>query len=859
MLKFFIILPLILQGGIVEDYREAESLLSKGLYGDARKAYEELIRNYRDSGYLSEFRFKIAETYIMEGKPQRAIHILRKLLEDEQGKYMEPEILVALGYCYLQVNNLKGVRFVLENLARFPVYEGDERVLLLKGALFYRNRTYEDAERILGSVFLPEGYLLQARTEARLGNLPDAIVASRTGYEKASSFILKGFLSFLESEALFLYGDYKGAILRAKRFVKEYGEHPLALYGQFILGVSHFKLGQDGEALDILSSLVDKPDFILSPEVSYYCGLSALSLGKYEDALKYFQKVRTYSAGRPLSIFAAFQMARAYHRMGKRNEVFLMASQFESFPISKVWEGIGNYLAGILYLDIGQLEDAEDKLLQVVEKYPYSRFKEPALALVLYACNLENDWDRTVALGHVFLEDISGSNSFWAGLFKLNLAEALYYTGNVTDAERLYAEIFQSYKLRRLLGSAEMGLAWTYLAEGREDEASSLFEALAGVASDDTTFLLQTHLGLGISEFNRGNFENALREFHSLELSFPELTEYLPDILYWKGLTLYAMKYYGDAVKVWEGVMSYYPESKRSQDAAFRTGETYYRAGEYDKAIATLNWLLEHHPDSPWIPRAYFLIGMCHYSQKNYAEALSTFETFVERFQDDPLIPEVKKRIEYTLYAMSVSSPEYIETFEKRFPRSPLAAEAMFYRAAKLYEDKKLEEAAEVFFKMALGHPDHEKAPEALIYAGQIYSSLGRWSDAALAYKKMVDFFPNHKDRAKALLGLGTAYYNLEMYNEAKDAFKTVVESYPESEVFKAALKNLGLTYLKLERMDGASQALRRAALLFEEEGEKEEALRLYRYLLQIAPDPETRRFAEEKVKRISGEDKGKE
>lgn len=831
-----------------ETYIKATKLLENGEHKEASELFT-LLSKDKKCPLRYESMLRLCEIKILEGKPDSALKELEKLVKKVKGTYLEPEVLLALAEVHLVMGNLEEAERILGVLQRYPTYKKDERFLRIKGALFYRRRAYNDALSILERREDPVSLLLLTRLYTKLKSYENAIISARMSRERSNSSFEKGCSRFLEAEALYKYGDYKGVLVALSDFKKDFPDHPVLPFAQFLIALSYFKLGEYTDALPIFSSLTSS-NFPLSPEAAYFAGISSYNLGDFDGAIGYFQKVKSYSPGSPLALFSSYEMAKAYIKMGREREAFSIASQFESIRLSPSWEGIGSYLSAVLYLYVGKEKKAQEKFMELVENHPDSPFKEAALALLLGSINREGDYERSVAFGHVFLKEIK-SFSFWAGLFKLYLADALYYTGHLEEAQNLYTDVFQNYKIKRLLLYAEEGLAWAYLNEGRDKEALKLFEALEGVTSEDTSFIISTHMGYGVAAFNVGDYELALKHFAALELTFPELVKTVPELLYYKGLTYYALKYYGDAVKAWEDMISYFPNSSLTVEAAKRAGETYYMAGEYTKALNIFNWLLDHHPDYPETPRIVFLIGMSYYNMKNFDEALKIFENFITKYPDHPLVGEAKRRLEYTLYAMSLEKPESSEEFEKKFPRSHLAAESMFFKAAKLYENKKLKEAADLFFKMALGFPDHEKAPQALLYAGQIYSSLSMWKEAALAYKKLVDFYPDAKDRPKALLGLGIAYYNLKMYSEARNAFEEVIDSYSGTDEYRVALKNLGLTYLKLEEVEGAVPVLKEAASLFEEENDSSNALLLYKYLLQIAPDPKTRDFALSKIHQL--------
>ena len=202
-------------------------------------------------------------------------------------------------------------------------------------------------------------------------------------------------------------------------------------------------------------------------------------------------------------------------------------------------------------------------------------------------------------------------------------------------------------------------------------------------------------------------------------------------------------------------------------------------------------------------------------------------------------------------YFYSRENPDALDDFIKLFPSSELAAQALYELGVKAYENKNLENAAQIFMKLALTFPRSEKAPKALLYSGQLYLTLSKWQEASSAFKKFLDFYPDEEGKDRALFGLGTAYIKLKKYKDAISALKTVVDSFPGSEYKLKAMKNMGIAYAESGDLFRASDILFQTANEYEREGNGEEAITLYQYVHDIAPDISIRMRAEEKLKNL--------
>lgn len=98
--------------------------------------------------------------------------------------------------------------------------------------------------------------------------------------------------------------------------------------------------------------------------------------------------------------------------------------------------------------------------------------------------------------------------------------------------------------------------------------------------------------------------------------------------------------------------------------------------------------------------------------------------------------------------------------------------------------------------------------PEAHIYVGDAYMSLGKYNEAFVAYKEAVRVAPSN---AEAHYSLGMAYNDMAMYG---DAFKPLAKAISFDANNAEAHHGLGYAYLKLENFKEALPYLRQAVRL---------------------------------------------
>ena len=137
-------------------------------------------------------------------------------------------------------------------------------------------------------------------------------------------------------------------------------------------------------------------------------------------------------------------------------------------------------------------------------------------------------------------------------------------------------------------------------------------------------------------------------------------------------------------------------------------------------------------------------------------EAGRKYAVASQRFAD---LKKSSKKKKYRSYW--IDCIRTFELIEKKYPKSPVAADASFDRAAvyqELYQynqaTRDIEEALRSYDKFQTSHPTHPRAPEALYRIVDISLDLKKENDAAEAYKRLDAAYPGSAwtERARALI-----------------------------------------------------------------------------------------------------------
>lgn len=93
---------------------------------------------------------------------------------------------------------------------------------------------------------------------------------------------------------------------------------------------------------------------------------------------------------------------------------------------------------------------------------------------------------------------------------------------------------------------------------------------------------------------------------------------------------------------------------------------------------------------------------------------------------------------------------EVLRQFLNRYPQNQLAVNAQYWIGEAFYGEKQYENAILQFQDVIQNHPDHPKAPAALLKQGLAFHAMGDLKNARIILQKVIDSYPKSEEAAKA-------------------------------------------------------------------------------------------------------------
>ncbi len=258
-------------------------------------------------------------------------------------------------------------------------------------------------------------------------------------------------------------------------------------------------------------------------------------------------------------------------------------------------------------------------------------------------------------------------------------------------------------------------------------------------------------LSWGLSFFQSGDYERALREMKNLVERYPSSKE-AAEAQYYVGRCEEALEDYYAAFKTYEKLTAHYPNSQRVGEVIereYRIGNLFYSGKKrkiagleilpsFGKSIEIFSRVVEQAPYGPYGVLSQYKLGECYKKNDEYQKAQETFEKLIEEYPTGELVDEARYQIALVSFKMSHKAPyderstdealTQFSRFVKEHPQSDLVSESL--EAIQALQDRKAEKA----FKTAQFYEKQGKEAAAQLYYNQVVEQYGKspWAQQAL-------------------------------------------------------------------------------------------------------------------------------
>ena len=476
----------------------------------------------------------------------------------------------------------------------------------------------------------------------------------------------------------------------------------------------------------------------------------------------------------------------------------------DRYPLSQFRDD-ALYRLGSIYFSKKEYGKCRERLMTLINSYPSSEFTGNALYLVGESFAAENKFLEA----EDFLKNAisSKTNNKYVDYSVYSLAGIYERTKDYNEAVKYYDQLLTYYNDSPLAPSAQMriGICYFNLKEydhavlelsdplvqklNRDDQtealyflatsffrlkdynnASSMYKQIIDKYKDPA-IVSQIRYGLAWVNFQRGEYNDAYKEFESLSQTGDD--SIAVNSLYWSGE---CKKYLGEtdaAIKIFDDFLKKYPQSKLADNARFNIGTVYYNTKDLAKSERLLIEATKSN-DKLTRAKAFTLLGEISLNKEDYKTAATYFDNVVNISSvTQDLISRAKFGMGVAQYYMNkfddaIDNLSDINSGSKEFEKDKVN----FYLAEAYFAKGNFSKALSYYNQVDLSNK--ETGRQALYGKAYCYFNLKDFANAVKYFTEYTSRYKNDANISDAKLRLADSYYGTKNFDKASDIYQEI-------------------------------------------------------------------------------------
>ncbi|MBI4418988.1 MAG: tetratricopeptide repeat protein [Ignavibacteriales bacterium] len=770
----------------MREYRSAIQELSSSRQGITRP------------GELGEALYLIAESYYHLAEFEEARKGYEHFLATVPGHKLTNDVVFALGWSYLKVNNFALAEATFDRLAggsdplaisalfrrgvaqklggkldaalatwkqvldRDPAgpnadnalyesalvrYERDE--IAQAQALFERVAREFPSSDVLADAYRMLGECLVAQADFKRAQeaFAAAVAAPNASFEARSNALYQLGWSAFKLE------EYRGAAETLTQFLEQFPGHPKATDARHWRGESSYRLNDYVNALKDFDAVWGATTSPRREEALYGAGYALFKQGDYgESAKRLTRLVADYPSGK--FIFdARVRLADCYYFLKdyKAAET-AYRTVLRQFP-ERADRDYAMYQLGQTHYRLGNLDDALRQFQGIITGIPSSSLADDAQYAIGWIWFQGKNYDEAIKEFRILLQKFPNSDLAARTLY--SIGDAYYNQQNYVLAEQSYRDVLRRFSKSSYVADAISGIQYCLLAQGKQAEALAVIDAFVreNPESADARALL---LKKGDLLFSQKQYEAAIREYRGFVERYSE-SPLRANAWFWIGKSYEVIGSLLDAATAFDRAAEVANATVRIRsEAFFQSGEVYRQLKSYDKANAAYQEAQKVGTGTTIAAEAAYRLGSVSDERGDVSGALQLYNRVIATY-----------------------------------PKLDAADKAKLALARIYLRETNYTEAETLAGQVATSRTDQIGA-EAQYLIGLQFAQQGDWNNAIPAYLRVRYIFPAHEEwLAKAALGLGEAYEATDDLRRAREVYQSVLRMERPKDAVAEAQKRL--------------------------------------------------------------------
>lgn len=671
----------------------------------------------------------------------------------------------------------------------------------------YNNKLYAEAFKIFDEVVRNYGIEDELYASARfyaansllnLGKKEE----STSGFE----FIVNGIVwSKFREESLFklglIYYELNRFALSRKNFLILVYQYPNSEYvgsSMYWIGESYSAEGRLDDAIEFLTQAIEDKAANRFRDHSLYALASVYEKRKdYQNAVKYYDQLLTYHSNSPLALQAQVRIGVCYFYLKDYYNSILELNNpiLRELPKENLSEAL--YLLANSHYRVEEYSDAEKTYSEVIENFPKSevyRNSQYGLAWSLFQQSKFNEALQIFNLLSEGDDSIAVKSLIWKG-------ECRRYAGRTNEALTIFQNFLSKYPDDPSVPLVESLIGLLYFDESKYDLSTQYLTN--ATSSEDPLTRAKAFTMMGEIELRNKNYIKAQANYEpAVRISSTESDVHLRALL-GLGVSKYHLGDYDQAVKNFRQAETLDPAFEQDK-INFYMAESYFSLGKYQEALSRYNNIKSN--DEEYKKQVMYSKGYCQFNLGSYSNAAYQFAEFVESYPSDIRMTDAKLRLADSYFGaknFSAASKIFKEIFQsgKYSSDDPYA----YYQYAQaLYKSGESNSAIAEFRNLQKKFPDSKYGESSLFTVGFIRFQEGEFEEAINDYRTVMRVYKKSSLAPAVYYSIGDAYFNLGQYDSAIVNYRNVLTKYPSSEYVFDAINGMQYSYVAMGKSSEA-------------------------------------------------------
>jgi TolA-binding protein len=715
-------------------YQKGEARYFASQYGDARTDYLKVLENYPDSdtGLRSAALYSAGWSAEKVGQPNEAISSYTQAVENFPRSDQAP-------LCLLRIARI--------NYEQQKVKEAIDAYKAITES-YEETRYSADAFYGLGILYRDEG------------RADDAVVAfSRVDRDSRETYIA----ALIEAANIHI-GE--GRPEEGRKMLNELlagvtGDRALEARAHYQMAQLDLNNKNYLDAVERYNKVVDEyPDSDVIRDTRYGRALAHHWTGRYDRALNDYSWLLEQRLPQTMKLKVEFSMALSYSAQGRDAE----AEHLLNTVISSGDESLARS-ARLQLISMAEKRDPKDAIRiyeEMLAGITSNEDKERLLIRLANAYFRLNQFQQSIDAAQKLIDLAVNAESI-ANAFFIQ-GNAYYKDGQYTPAIAIYNKIIENYPQIAWARNAQfqIGVAYQKLSAGDIAVLPKMSEAFQTYYTKypDDDKAIHAHYYDGWARYRLGRWREASDTFRGLVTKYPN-ERYASESLFRSGEALFNLTNRGnrdekdkvleECMAIYDDVAVKYPASEYVDDALYNKAWALITMERKEEAVPIFERIVAEHTNGRYAPQSQFTLGDYYYGLKEYDKATASYEHFLELFTTEQLQGRDKQLVNKAVTLLG--------------NLAEIDAYKLYAQGEVLFDQKKYDEAVEIFKQVQVKYPESDQAVNAMVNIGDAFMAQEEYRQAGAVYQEVVD---RYSDNDKYLTQVDFSKQQLEAMQEAR-------------------------------------------------------------------------------------------